>query len=162
MILSNILQGFSKVLSGSIVVGILSPLGAFYAVEISPVPSSTLLSLPRGAIAQATVSDFEVTNYAKSILDIEPKRQEAYEEIKRIIGSVPPIDCYNSNSLNALNPQIRGIAQNYCQQSETIVTSNGLSNERFNEITRLQQSNPQLQQRIRTEILRIQQERAQS
>lgn len=150
---------YRQFLSRSLV-GILSLFVSLFVIEIRPSRTSELSVVPPTAIAQTPVTNLEITTYATSVLDIEPHRQEAYEEIKRRIGSVPPIDCYNSNSLNALNPQIRGIVQQYCQQSERIVTGNGLNTQRFNEITRLQQTDPQLEERIRLEILRIQKERS--
>ncbi|MEW6493129.1 MAG: DUF4168 domain-containing protein, partial [Cyanobacteriota bacterium] len=87
-------------------------------------------------------------------------RQAAYQEIKNILNSkdVPEIVCNNTASINALPPQARGIAQNYCNQSSAIVANYfpKRKNSQFNEITTLMQSNQALRQQIQEELLRLQ------
>lgn len=110
------------------------------------------------AQAIANISNDEVQSYARSVLAIEPIRQAAYDEIKRILGSgqVPPIACHRPNSLNNLNPNIRQIARNYCNRAIQIVERNNLTINRFNTITVTMQSNPELAPVIQREIMRLQ------
>ncbi len=110
--------------------------------------------------AQAqSISASQVRNYANSVLQIEPHRQTAYEEIKRIggNGNVPTIACHRPNSLNNLNRNIREIAVTYCNRAIAIVESNNLTIVQFNTITTAQQSDADLQSRIREELVRLQQ-----
>ncbi len=122
---------------------------------------SAAVTLDRAAYGQsvANISNEEIQSYARSVLAIEPIRQAAYDEIKRILGSgqVPPIACHRPNSLNNLSQNIRQIAVNYCNRATQIVERNNLTINRFNTITVTMQSNPSLAPVIQREIMRLQQ-----
>lgn len=121
-------------------------------------PQQPRLVWASAAFAQS-ISNEEVQNYARSLLTIEPIRQSAYNEIKRILGSddVPPIACHRPNSLNNLSENIRGIAVNYCNRAIEIVEQNDLTIGRFNAITVDLQGDPDLADRIQQEMIRLQQ-----
>ena len=116
-------------------------------------------SLVFGASAQAQeISNQEITNYARAVLAIEPRRVEAYNEIKGMAGgSVPRVVCNETQEINRLSGSVRGIAVNYCQQAKKVIETNGLTVNRFNQLTLLQQANPAVKQRIQAELLRLQQ-----
>jgi hypothetical protein len=112
-------------------------------------------------MAQAQAQDFtdqEVTDYARAVLAMEPRRKQAYEEIKGISGgSVPPVVCSEAKGINDLNRNIRTIAVNYCDQAKKIIESHNLTVARFNAITLAQKSNPAIKARIQAELVRLQQ-----
>ncbi|MEG4963933.1 MULTISPECIES: DUF4168 domain-containing protein [unclassified Microcoleus] len=112
-----------------------------------------------GATAQAQeISNEEITSYARAVLAIEPRRVEAYNEIKGMAGgSVPRVVCNETQEINRLSGSVRGIAVNYCQQAKKVIETNGLTVSRFNQLTLLQQANPAVKQRIQAELLRLQQ-----
>ena len=112
-----------------------------------------------GASAQAQeISNEEITSYARSVLAIEPKRLGASKEIKGLAGgSVPRVVCNETQEINRLSGNVRGIVVNYCQQAKKIIETNGLTVSRFNQLTLLQQANPAIKQRIQAELLRLQQ-----
>jgi hypothetical protein len=116
-------------------------------------------SLVFGASAQAQdISNEEITSYARSVLAIEPKRLGASQEIKGIAGgSVPRVVCNETQEINRLSGNVRGIVVNYCQQAKKIIETNGLTVNRFNQLTLLQQANQAVKQRIQAELLRLQQ-----
>ncbi|WP_424411148.1 DUF4168 domain-containing protein [Microcoleus sp.] len=116
-------------------------------------------SLGFGASAQAQeISNAEITSYARSLLAIEPRRVEAYNEIKGMAGgSVPRVVCNETQEINRLSGGVRGIAVNYCQQAKKVIETNGLTVSRFNQLTLLLQANPAVKQRIQAELLRLQQ-----
>ncbi|MCC3415127.1 MAG: DUF4168 domain-containing protein [Microcoleus sp. PH2017_29_MFU_D_A] len=116
-------------------------------------------SLVFGAAAQAQeISNAEITSYARSVLGIEPRREEAMKEIKGMAGgSVPRIVCNETQGINSLSGGMRGVAVNYCQQAKKIIETNGLTVSRFNQLTLLQQRDPAVKQRIQAELLRLQQ-----
>jgi len=116
-------------------------------------------SLVFGARAQAQeISNEEITSYARSVLAIEPKRLGASQEIKGIAGgSVPRVVCNETQEINRLSGNVRGIVVNYCQQAKKIIETNGLTVSRFNQLTLLQQKNPAVKQQIQAELLRLQQ-----
>ena len=115
------------------------------------------LSFTSTAYAQAAISDDEIHSYAQTVLEMEPYRISAYDQIKRITGAeVPPILCHRASSLNSLDPSIRDIAISFCNQAVSIAESHNLSITRFNEITIAQQSDGALADRIRQAIREIQ------
>ncbi|MBE9187983.1 DUF4168 domain-containing protein [Microcoleus sp. LEGE 07076] len=116
-------------------------------------------SLGFGAVAQAQeISNAEITSYARSVLGIEPRRVEAYNEIKEMAGgSVPRVVCNETQEINRLSGGVRGIAVNYCQQAKKVIETNGLTVSRFNQLTLLLQANPAVKQQIQAELLRLQQ-----
>jgi Domain of unknown function (DUF4168) len=115
------------------------------------------LSFKSAAYAQSAISDDEIHSYAQTVLEMEPYRISAYDQIKRITGAeVPPILCHRASSLNSLDPSIRDIAISFCNQAVSIAESHNLSITRFNEITIAQQSDSALADRIRQAIREIQ------
>ena len=115
------------------------------------------LSFDSAAYAQSAVTEGEIQSYARSVLQIEPIRQAAYDNIKRASGAeVPPILCHRPSSLNSLDPSIRSIAIDYCNQAIAIVESNRLSIIRFNEITMAHKSDSGLAGRIQQAMAVIQ------
>ncbi|GAB4276957.1 MAG: hypothetical protein Fur0025_02480 [Oscillatoriaceae cyanobacterium] len=155
-----------KILSTSLITGVLSGFSLLVgAVPSLVIPSLTApashtftLDISATASAQETFSSAEITNYARSLLKIEPLRQNIFNEIKQMLGSsaVPNIVCNDLTSSSQLTGQARDIAEDYCQQSKQIVESNGLTIRRFNEITRSLTNDPLLQMRILQELIRIQ------
>ncbi|MEG3936262.1 DUF4168 domain-containing protein [Microcoleus sp. B13-B4] len=112
-----------------------------------------------GAAAQAQeISSEEITSYARAVLAIEPRRVEAFNEIKGMAGgSVPRVVCNETQEINKLSGGVRGIAVNYCQQAKKVIEGQGLTVSRFNQITLLQQANSGVKQQIQAELLRLQQ-----
>ena len=104
------------------------------------------------------INEAELLKFARTILAMEPARQEAFDNIKKIIvnGEVPKIVCNDSNSFNALPGKAKDIAVNYCNRSQKIVEENGLSVDRFNKITVEVQSNEGLQKKVSEQLMRLQ------
>ncbi len=104
------------------------------------------------------VNNTEVTNYAKAVLGMEPVRQQAFEEIKKLIGSkdIPHVICNDPTSVKALPGKAKDIAVNYCNHSQKIVEDSGLSVERFNKITLEIQNNNTLKQQLYNTLLHLQ------
>lgn len=115
------------------------------------------LSFDSRAMAQSKkpVSAEQIAKFVRSAMAMEPKRKQAVQEIQAIMGQVPTIRCDNRESFNELDPAVRGVAINYCNESKRIVESNELSVERFNEILLEQRSNKALRERIQGEICRL-------
>ncbi|MCT7969888.1 DUF4168 domain-containing protein [Laspinema sp. D1] len=103
-----------------------------------------------------SITPEEMDNYARSILAIEQQRSQAYQEVETILNYVPAIDCRNTDSVNQLDREVKAIVVNYCEGSKTLVTSNGLTIQRFNEITELVKTNPQSEQQLREALSRLQ------
>ncbi|MEG4322817.1 MULTISPECIES: DUF4168 domain-containing protein [unclassified Microcoleus] len=147
----------NRMLRQSLLLGIIS--AAALASGWAPDLYAKSPSLVFGAAAQAQeISNAEITSYARSVLGIEPRREEAMKEIKGMAGgSVPRIVCNETQGINSLSGGMRGVAVNYCQQAKKIIETNGLTVSRFNQLTLLQQANPAIKQQIQAELLRLQQ-----
>lgn len=106
------------------------------------------------------VNNTEINSYAQAVLAMEPVRQNAFGEIKKLIGNgeIPKIVCNDSNSFNGLPKKAQDIATNYCTRAQKIVEDNGLSIDKFNKITlELQNNNISLKEQVYNTFLRLQQ-----
>ncbi|MEB3282533.1 MAG: DUF4168 domain-containing protein [Lyngbya sp.] len=141
-----------------ILVSVCSMIAAIAGIvpDLTTVASTTLIP-PASAQSRQEFSDGEILNYARAVLAIEPKRQQTYDEIRQIVGeSVPMVVCSETGSLNRLKQDVRVLATNYCSHAKKMIEDNNLTVSRFNEITRTQQTNPQLQQRIQDALRQLQ------
>ena len=125
---------------------------------VSLVSSSLVLSSKADAQAPQAVNPGELRNYARAMLKMEPERQQAFDEIKKIMGTgeVPKIVCNDNNSFSSLPGKAREIAVNYCQRYQKTVEDNGLSIDRYNTITTQVQGNDDLKRKMYNELLRQQ------
>ncbi|NEO26915.1 MAG: DUF4168 domain-containing protein [Kamptonema sp. SIO4C4] len=145
---------FNRVLFRSFLVGAVAAAGVGFGV----VPDFTRPTTPRFANA-AVAQDFsnqEIRSYARALLEIEPHRQRAYNEIKDRAGSVPNIVCNRRGTFSGLPGNARQIASNYCSRSREIVERVGLTIERFNQITSRVQNDPRLARQIQNEMRSLQ------
>lgn len=145
-----------KPLAASLIVSTFATVGVLSGVAPDLSGHSSKIVSNSAAYAQG-VSNTELTNYARAVLVMEPVRQTAFNEIKKMIrGDIPPIVCHRPRSLNALPSNARKIAVNYCNRSKQIVESNGLTINRFNAITINLQNDPGLKRRVHNELIHIQ------
>lgn len=150
---------FNRTFSQFFLVGTLTAIGLLSG--LTPEYSKDSQSFVFSSVAYAQeVSAEEITRYARAVLAMEPLRQQAYSEIKLIIGgNIPEIVCGRPASIRSLPAGAQTIARNYCNQSSNIV-ANFFPREktaRFNEITNLMQRNQSLRTRIQRELARLQQ-----
>lgn len=144
-----------KHFSQSLVVVTLATMGLLSGVIPELSRNSPTLVLSYSVYAQQAATDPEITSYAQAVLAMEPLRQSAYNEIKKIVGYVPEIECHRSDSINKLPAEARKIAENYCRQSLALV-ANYLSPTRFNDITRQAERNEELRRRIQSRLIELQ------
>lgn len=104
------------------------------------------------------LNNTDIVNYSRALLRIEPERQQAFDKIKKIIGDreIPKIVCSEPNSFKSLPSEARDVAVNYCNRSQQIVQSNGLSIDQFNNITLQLQNNEDLKRQIYNTLIRLQ------
>ncbi|MGB3238390.1 MAG: DUF4168 domain-containing protein [Geitlerinemataceae cyanobacterium] len=100
-----------------------------------------------------------LTAYARSVLDIEPLRSNAYEQIVAVNpdSSPPAVICNDRDTVSALRGEVKTIAVDYCNQAKAIAEQHGLTPEQFNEIAGQVENDPQLKEAIKTELLKLQQ-----
>lgn len=116
--------------------------------------------------AQSSITDEEVVSYARSVLQMETNRNNAYTEIKNMMVEVGlnigdfEISCTNSGLSEiprSIRRQVRRVIVDYCNNAATIVADNGLEAQRFNNITSAHRQNPDLAERIRQAMIELQQ-----
>ena len=144
--------GRKRTLSRSLCFGAIATVGVI-------VNAFSLSSKADAQTPSPIVNNTEINSYAQAVLAMEPARQNAFEEIKKLIGNgeIPNIVCNDSNSINGLPKKAQDIAVNYCNHAQKIVESNGLKFEQFNKITIELQNNTILKSQVYNTLLRLQQ-----
>jgi Domain of unknown function (DUF4168) len=134
----------------------------FFGAIASASLVSSAFSLSSKAEAQTPapiVDNTQINSYAQAVLAMEPARQNAFEEIKKLIGNgeIPKIVCNDPNSINGLPKKAQDIAVDYCTHAQKIVEDNGLRFDQFNKITIELQNNTILKRQVYNTLLRLQQ-----
>ncbi|GAB1541358.1 hypothetical protein NUACC21_40290 [Scytonema sp. NUACC21] len=139
-----------RMLSQSLFVGVIA--------TVSLVSTASIFNSRAYAQNPPPVSSNELTSYAKTMLTMEPLRQQAFDEIKKLVGSkdVPKIVCNEPSSFNGLPSKAKDIAVNYCQRYQKVAEENDLTIDRFNKITVEVQKNEDLKRQIYNTLLRLQ------
>ncbi len=102
------------------------------------------------AMAQ-NVSDEDLKKYAQAAIAIENLRKTTYSNIEGVTGkSSGQMSCNQRQSFSQLPENARKMAIEYCDQSEVIVQNNGLTVNRFNQITQQVKQDPSLKQRLQS------------
>ncbi len=105
-------------------------------------------------------SDEQVDSYAQAVLQIESYRQQAYQEIEKILASSPPeIVCNQPDTIDKLQGKVQEVAVKYCIDSKKVAENSGLDYEQFNLITLRIQSDKDLKRRVHNSIIRIQRQK---
>mgnify|MGYP006266993961 CR=1 FL=1 len=149
------LSNLNNILTRSLTVSLLAAVAILlgFVPEFSRRSPSLIISF--SAEAQ-DFSDQDVMNYARAVLQMESHRQQAYEQIKKIIGQAPPaIVCNQPNSYSNLPGEAQKIARDYCSTSKQIVEESGLSVSQFNAITTRAQSDNNLEKRVQNAMIQI-------
>jgi Domain of unknown function (DUF4168) len=126
--------------------------------------SSCSRSLPdsppdRESRENSAAGDNTLAAYAQSVLDIEPVRSKAYDEIVAADPESPPpaVLCNDRSTVMALRGEVKKIAVEYCNQAKAIAEKQGLTAEQFNGIAQQAENDPQLKEAIKNELLKLQQ-----
>ena len=109
---------------------------------------------PTRSPSVSSITSEQVNNYAKALLAIEQKRQEAYEEIQKLSNNekLSEITCNQPETIKALDRSMQNIAVNYCKQAKEFIQDQGLTVAQFNEITDTAQSNSELRTQIQNKL----------
>lgn len=141
-----------------LLIGVFSMIAAIAGIvpNLSTLPSLTQTSV---AFAQSRqeFNDEQILNYARAVLAIEQKRKQTYNDIREEVGEpVPAVICDETRSLNRLDGDARKLAFDYCEQAKRLIESNDLQVSTFNEITRQQETDDDLKQKIQEALQQLQ------
>ncbi len=94
--------------------------------------------------------DKDLRNFAAALVQIEPIRQSTLAQVEQAQGAKPPnLVCDRPDGMAGLKPKAKSLFVNFCNQSQSIVSSHQLTIEQFNQIAQAVRSNPQLKERVR-------------
>ncbi len=120
---------------------------------LAPSPHSLAQTFPRPDV----IAPWEIMNYARVVLEIEPIRQKYYRQAQAAFqGQVPRNCCFGMNPQHI--PQgLETICTNYMREAMQVLKKYNMTLEQFNAITRRAQQDSAFSQRIQAEMLRLQQ-----
>ena len=119
-------------------------------------PQDRRISFEYYAYAQSYTQQ-EIINYSRAGYRIELLRQQTYHEIKTTINQRPPnITCNQPGTLQNLAPNIRGIANNYCNNTMRIIRDNNLTVQRFNQLKQFYDQGGDFHQQVQQMLLEVQ------
>ncbi|MEM6425618.1 MAG: DUF4168 domain-containing protein [Cyanobacteria bacterium P01_H01_bin.119] len=160
--MSRLSSAFTRLL----LIGALSLAGVGSGLAVSIDQSFPAVQVS-AALAQAGVTDVEVLSYARSVLQMESSRSEAYTEVKNMMMDIGlnigdfEVSCTNtrlSDIPRSIRRQVRGIIVDFCNSAADIVEENGLGANRFNEITAAHRRDQALAGRIQRAMIDLQQQ----
>ncbi len=102
--------------------------------------------------------DLLVSNYARTLLEIEPQREAVYNIIRQEMDgeAVPVVSCDRPETLKEVPRSQRETVVNYCNAAKAIVERNDLSVEEFNLLTQRLKADSDLRDRVQTELANLQ------
>jgi uncharacterized protein YllA (UPF0747 family) len=127
--------------------GIITSLGI--ASGIVPDLSQHNAGMFTSSASAQSFDDGMLKGYATALMQIEPIRKATLSQVAQANGgNLPNLVCNQPETMEGLNGEAKSLFINYCNQCRAIAESNGLSLDRFNEITQNIRSNRQLKNRI--------------
>lgn len=146
-----------RILSRSLIVSAFATVGLMSGM-VPGLSGHPTLVFSSSVYAQEFPNSQEVTKFADTVLKLNELRLKVQQEIKQLNGGQPVnIDCFKPQTVQQLPNTIRPRALTFCNDSRTIIESNGFTPTRFNQIKVLHDSNPDLQIKVRNELIRLQQ-----
>ena len=130
-------------------------------------PNSLQLDLSYTAAAQQNISarnigQEQIEKFAEVLIDIEPLRQQALDDIKQIMkkkGENPPdILCHKPETYTSLPADASRIAQKYCNDSRSLVNKSGLTASEFNSIATAVRNDRKLKAKVQNAMRKVRRE----
>gem|GEM_PF-1837264 len=124
----------------------------------SPIVDRPLLSVSFSTfVAAQEFTPEETNNYAKAGFEVEMLRREIYQEIKTLVNRPPgDIVCDRQETLENLEPEVRQLTENFCNQTIQIVEQNNLSVDRYNELKSYYDRRDTFYQEVQSILLKLQ------
>lgn len=149
------LLNLNRSLTQPIVITLLASISVLCGIVPQLSGNLSQLSFSTAAYTQE-FNDNQVNNYARAVLLIETQRQQAYDQIQKIVGHAPPeIVCNRSETLQGIPRDAQKLAVQFCNNSKKIAENSGLTTAQFNAITEQARQNEKFKRRIQDAIIRI-------
>ena len=149
------LLNLNRSLTQPIVITLLASISVLCGIVPQLSGNLSQLSFSTAAYTQE-FNDNQINNYARAVLLIETQRQQAYDQIQKIIGHAPPeIVCNRTETLQSSPRDAQKLAVQFCNNSKKIAENSGLTAAQFNAITEQAHQNEKFKRRIQDAIIRI-------
>lgn len=140
--------------------GSLAILGLVSGFVPQLVPNSLQLNLSQTAAAQSisaqNIGPERIEQFAQVLIDIEPLRRQALDDIQEIMGTTPHnILCHKSETYTSLPADASRIAEKYCEDSRSIVNKSGLTASEFNKIATAVRNDRDLEAKVQNAMRKI-------
>jgi len=159
-ILPRLNQLSIRVISSSILASLSIMLGLTPELSVkSPIlDREPLLSVSFSTfVAAQEFTPEETNNYAKAGFEVEMLRRDIYQQIKTIIDRPPgDIVCDRQETLSDLEPEVRQLTENFCNQTVQIVERNNLSVDRYNELKSYYDRRDSFYQEVQKILIKLQ------
>jgi len=156
LIINCSISQFKKISTYLVNISILATIGILSGFTPSIDGKESKFSFDHAAYAQSYTQQ-DILNYSRAGLQIELLRQQTYHDIKTTINQRPPtITCNQPTTLQNLSPNIRGIANNYCNNTMRIIRDNNLTVQRFNQLKKYYDQGDDFYQQVQQRLLDVQ------
>ena len=159
-ILPKLNQLCVRVISSSVLasLGILLGLAPELSVRSSIENQSQLVTVSFSTfVAAQEITPEETNSYAKAGFEIEMLRRDIYQEIKAIVNQPPgDIVCDRQETLEELQPEVKQLTEQFCNQTIEIVRQNNLNVDRYNELTSYYDRQDDFYQQVQKILLKLQ------
>lgn len=147
---------FAKIQTG-LLYGLIPLVFILSSCGSNPKNSSTASPVSAEELAK-TITDKEITNYAKTVVAIEQLRQTTNQEMIKISEGKPfnNVTCTEPETMTSLPTKMQEVAIGFCTKVKLISEENGLIIPRFNAITFNARNNPELQKKINEQLITLQ------
>ncbi|MEM9275561.1 MAG: DUF4168 domain-containing protein [Cyanobacteria bacterium P01_F01_bin.143] len=153
LIINYSISQFKKICTHIVNISILSTIGILSGFVPSIDRQEHKISFDYYAYAQ-NYTQQDIIDYSRAGLELELLRRKTYHEIKTIINQRPPnIVCDQPATLRNLSPNIRGIANNYCNNTMRIIRDNNLTVQRFNQLKQYYDQRGDFHQQVQQMLL---------
>ena len=147
---------FKKFCTCVVNIGILATIGIVGSFVPEIDHEEHRISFAHYAYAQSYTQQ-EIINYSRAGFQIELLRQQTYHNIKTIINQKPPnISCNQPGTLQNLTPNIRGLVNNYCNNTMRIIRDNNLTVIRFNQLKQYYDQGGDFHHQVQQMLLEVQ------
>lgn len=149
---------YIRLFSSSILasLGIMLGLTPEISINLANPDTQIVVALNNHAYGQEFTTT-EIENYAKAGYAVELLRRDVYQQIKNLINETPPdILCDRQSTIDNLKPEVKDIANRYCNQSQQIVQQHNLSINRFNELKRQYDRQDGFYQQVQKSLMQLQ------
>ncbi len=119
-----------------------------------------VLALPCSAQTRPVFTEVQLDNYARAVLTIEQKREEVLRRAKQLPVWESAVQQAEKQGVGICDlkppePQLQALCQEMFRHAKETIERYGFDNQEFNQITRSQQMDKELQKRLQQKVAEL-------